>query len=441
MTDGSQPAPTRPAIKRRERDAILQSLTAGVVPRIGLQHIQVGRKLEVEAVLHDLVAVQDGSSAFRLVIGPFGSGKTFFCHLVKTLAFEHRFVVATADLTPERRLSGAGGVARGLYQELMRTVATKASPEGGALGAIIERWLSEQHLTEATSEEIIARLRPLHDLVGGFDFATVVATYATAYVAGNDDRRSAALRWLRGEYNTKTEAREALQIRGIIDDATWYDHIKLLAAFTRMAGYAGLLIAFDEAINLYKLRHPDARNRNYEQVLRILNDCLQGGASGLMVLIGGTPDFLRDRRRGLYSYDALRTRLADNGFATDSHRDLSGPVLELPSLTPEDLVILLRNIRRVHAGDRPETAVLPDEGITAFMNHAAKTLGDAFFRTPRDTVVQFVKLLALLEQHADMDWRAPLQGAVQAAASATQVSVAQAGVDERPEDDLASFKL
>ena len=441
MTDGSQPAQTRPAIKRRERDAILQSLTAGVVPRIGLQHIQVGRKLEVEAVLHDLNAVQDGSSAFRLVIGPFGSGKTFFCHLVKTLAFEHRFVVATADLTPERRLSGTGGVARGLYQELMRTVATKASPEGGALGAIIERWLSEQHLTEAASEEIIARLRPLHDLVGGFDFATVVAAYSAAYVAGNDDRRSAALRWLRGEYNTKTEAREALQIRGIIDDATWYDHIKLLAAFTRMAGYAGLLIAFDEAINLYKLRHPDARNRNYEQVLRILNDCLQGGASGLMVLIGGTPDSLRDRRRGLYSYDALRTRLADNGFATDAHRDLSGPVLELPSLTPEDLVILLRNIRRVHAGDRPETVVLPDEGITAFMNHAAKTLGDAFFRTPRDTVVQFVKLLALLEQHANMDWREPLQGAVQAAASATQVSVAQAGVDERPEDDLASFKL
>lgn len=435
------PIPARPPVKRRERDAILQSLTAGVVPRIGVQHIQVGRKLEVEAVLRDLTAVQDGSAAFRLIVGAFGSGKTFFVHLTKTLAFERRFVVATADLTPERRLSGTGGSARSLYQELMRSVSTKTSPDGGALGSIVERWLSEQQLTTATSQEILARLKPLHDLVGGFDFATVVAAYATAHNAGNDDLRTAALRWLRAEYTTKTEARQALGVRDIISDASWYDHLKLLAAFARMAGYAGVLVAFDEAINLYKLRHPDARSRNYEQILRILNDCLQGGASGLMVLIGGTPDFLRDGRRGLYSYAALKTRLADNVFATAERRDLSGPVIELPALTIEDLVVLLRNIRRVHAADKPETSFMPDEAIQAFIDKVASTLGSTCFQTPRDTVVQFIKLLALLEQHPGMDWREPLLGAVQATATASASTLAQVAKDEAPDSDLANFTL
>lgn len=433
--------PAPPQIKKRERTAILQSLSAGVVPRIGLQHIQVGRKLEVEAVLGDLSAVQDGSAAFRLIIGPFGSGKTFFVHLAKTMAFERRFVVATADLTPERRLSGSSGVAVSLYQELMRSVATKTSPEGGALGAIVERWITDQHLTTATPEQITAKLRPLHDHVGGFDFATVVGIYAAAVNAGDDDRRTAALRWLRGEFSTKTEARQALGVRDIVSDANWYDHIKLLASFARMAGYAGLLVAFDEAINLYKLRHPDARSRNYEQILRILNDCLQGVASGLMVLVGGTPEFLRDTRRGLFSYAALRTRLTDNVFATAQRRDLSGPVIDLPALTIEDLVVLLRNIRRVHAGGKPEAYLLPDEAITAFINRVHTTLGADCFRTPRDSVVQFIRLLSLLDQHPGMDWKEPLQGAVQGAVQDTATTLAQVQQDEQPGDDLASFKL
>lgn len=431
----------RPSIKRRERDSILKSLSAGVVPGIGLQHIQVGRKLEIEAVISDLASVKEGAAAFRLVVGPFGSGKTFFVHLTKTLAFEHRFVVATADLTPERRLSGGSGVALNLYQELMRSLASKTSPEGGALGAMVERWISDQNLTTATAQQITTALRPLHDLVGGFDFATVIGVYATATNSGDDERRTAALRWLRGEYTSKLEARHAVGVRDIISDATWYDHLKLMAAFSRMAGYAGLLVAFDEAINLYKLRHPDARNRNYEQILRILNDCLQGVASGLMVLVGGTPEFLRDQRRGLYSYGALRSRLADNTFASAQRRDLSGPVIDLPPLTIEDLVVLLRNIRRVHAGERPETSSLPDEAVTAFIDKVHSTLGADCFRTPRDSVVQFIRLLSLLEQHPGMDWREPLQGAIQGAADATKSTLAQVDQDEKPEDDLASFKL
>lgn len=438
-----QSAPTLPPLKRRERDAIVQSLGSGVVPRIGLQHIQVGRRQEVEAVLKDVQAIQQGASSFRFIIGSFGSGKTFFLHLAKMVALEQRLVVVHADLAPERRLSGSNGVARSLYQELLRNCATKARPEGGALASVIERWIVDADLGgEPTVEQVRAKLRPLEDMVAGYDFAAVLAHYIAGSTSGDEARKASALRWLRGEYTTKTEARQDLGVRSIVDDAGLYDQLKLLGAFVRLAGFAGLMVVFDEAINLYKLSHSESRNRNYETILRMFNDCLQGGSSGMFMLMGGTPEFLRDQRRGLYSYGALRSRLPENAFATDAERDLSGPVIELPNLSPEDLVVLLQNLRRIHAFDRPPTAVMPDEGIQAFMEHCANRLGDAFFRTPRDSVVSFIQLLNLLEQNPDMNWREPLGQAVASAADATRASVAREQAESSPGgDDLASFKL
>jgi len=439
----SQPAAPLPTLKRRERDAIIQSLGSGVVPRVGLQHIQVGRRQEVSAILKDVQAVQQGASSFRFIIGSFGSGKTFFLHLAKMVALEQRLVVLHADLGPDRRLCGSGGTARSLYQELVRNCATKAKPEGGALASVIERWIADANLGEAPSADAVrAKLRPLQELVAGYDFATVLAHYIAASASGDETRMANALRWLRGEYTTKTEAKQDLGVRSIVDDVSVYDHLKLLGAFVRLAGFAGLMVVFDEAINLYKLTHPEARNRNYETILRMFNDCLQGGSSGMFILMGGTPEFLRDQRRGLYSYGALRSRLPDNAFARDQQRDLAGPIVELPNLALEDLVVLLQNLRRVHAFDRPVTVVLPDEGIQAFMDHCARTLGDAFFRTPRDSVVSFIQLLNLLEQNPGMDWKEPLGKAVTAAAEATKTSVAReqdpgAGGD----DDLVGFKL
>jgi hypothetical protein len=437
-----QPPHSLPPLKRRERDAIIQSLGSGVVPRIGLQHIQVGRRQEVAAILKDVQAVQQGASSFRFVIGTFGSGKTFFLHLAKMVALEQRFVVVHADLAPERRLSGSSGVARSLYQELTRNCATKAKPEGGALASVIERWIADAGLSDTPSvEDVRAKLRPLEDLVAGHDFAAVIAHYIAGSTSGDEARKANAIRWLRGEYGTKTEARQDLGVRSIIEDATFYDHLKLLGAFVRLAGFAGLMVVFDEAINLYKLAQAESRSRNYETILRMFNDCLQGGSSGMFMLMGGTPEFLRDQRRGLYSYGALRSRLPDNAFATDGRRDLNGPIIELPNLSPEDLVVLLQNLRRIHAFDRPPTSVMPDEGIQSFMEHCGQRLGDAFYRTPRDSVVSFIQLLNLLEQNTGMDWREPLGKAVTAAAEATQASVSKEASAPDGGDDLVSFKL
>ncbi|RKP55919.1 ATP-binding protein [Pararobbsia silviterrae] len=397
-------------IRPKDRDAVLQSLRSGVVPRIGQHLIQVGRVHELEALLKDIERVADGGSSFRIVIGEYGAGKTFFLNLVRAIALEKKLVTMHADLNPDRRLHASGGQARSLYAELAKNLSTRTKPDGGALAGVVEKFIGQAR-TEArasgrSSEDVIrAQLSQLTEMVSGYDFADVLAAYCRGFDEGNEKLKSDAIRWLRGEFATRTDARNALGVRTIIDDASVYDQLKLLARFVRLAGYAGLLVCLDELVNLYKLSNVQARNANYEQILRILNDALQGTAEGLGFALGGTPEFLLDTKRGLYSYSALESRLATNTFATDGLVDYSGPVIRLASLRQEDFYVLLDKIRSVYAYGDPSKYLIPDEAIPAFMQHCAERLGDAYFRTPRTTITAFIQLLAVLEQNPTTQWR------------------------------------
>ena len=401
--------PAAERIRPRDRDAILQSLRAGVVPRVGQQHIQVGRANEVNALVADIDRIADGGSAIRFAIGEYGAGKSFFLNLVRSIALERKLVTVHADLSPDRRLQATGGQARSLYSELMRNLATRARPDGGAMPSVVERFVTDSLGTareRAVSPDIVIRerLTELQELTGGYDFAEVISAYWRGHDTGNEQLKADAVRWLRGEYATRTDARAALGVRTIIDDATFYDHLKLLARFVRLAGFSGLLVCLDELVNLYKLANTQARNSNYEQILRILNDCLQGSAAGLGFVLGGTPDMLLDTRRGLYSYTALQSRLAENTFAGGGLVDYSGPVLRLSNLAPEDMYVLLGKLRHLFASGDPDQYLVPDDALTSFMTHCAKRVGDAYFRTPRTTIKEFVNLLAVLEQNPGVDW-------------------------------------
>lgn len=415
----SQSGPAKGLIRARERDALIQALRSGVVPRVGQQHIQVGRVEEVKAVIKDIDRIAEGGSAFRLTIGEYGSGKTFFLQLVRSIALERKLVTVHADLSPDRRLHATGGQARSLYAELMRNMSTRAKPDGGAMGTVVERFVTSA-LTQArengasTDEVIRERLTELSELTGGYDFAEVISAYWRGHESGNEQLKTDAVRWLRGEFSTRTDARAALGVRTIVDDATYYDQLKLLALFVTMAGFSGLLVCLDEMVNLYKLANTQARTSNYEQILRILNDTLSGTASHLGFILGGTPDFLLDTRRGLYSYAALQSRLLENRFAVGGLVDYSGPVLNLASLSQEDMYLLLTRLRHVFAYGDPSAYLIPDEGLTAFMTHCSSRVGDAYFRTPRTTIKEFVNLLAVLEQNPGTDW-ASLVGAVELA--------------------------
>ncbi|OBU74504.1 ATP-binding protein [Stenotrophomonas maltophilia] len=428
-------------IRSRDRDAVIQSLRAGVVPRAGQHLIQVGRAREVQTLVSDIDRLADGGSSFRLVVGEYGAGKTFFLNLVRAIAMERKLVVASADLNPDRRLHASGGQARSLYAELMRNLATRTKPDGGALPGVVEKFIStavtESKSQDVSTEQVIrAKLEQLSELVNGYDFADVITAYWRGFEQGNEQLKSDAIRWLRGEFATRTDARAALGVRTIVDDASVYDQLKLMGRFVRLAGYSGLLVCLDELVNLYKLANAQARNANYEQLLRMLNDSLQGTAVGLGFVLGGTPDFLMDTRRGVYSYEALQSRLAQNTFATNGLVDFSGPVVRLSSLTAEDFYVLLTKIRHVYAAGDTGKYLLPDDAIHQFMTHCANRIGDSFFRTPRTTITAFINLLAVLEQNRGVGWQ-DLIGSV-------EVATDHGGDGElvvQEDDELASFRL
>lgn len=437
---------TTTPIKPRERDVILQALSAGVVPRSGLRHVQVGRAAEIGAMVRDIDRIGDSGSAMRFVIGEYGAGKTFFLNLVRLIALERKFVTIHADLAPDRRVHASAGQARGLYAEALRNMATRTKPDGGALGSVVERFVTEcmnesEQRSVPVETVIDERLASMQEHVGGYDYATVLKAYWRGSEAGDEVLKASALRWLRGEYSTKTEARQALGVRNIIDDGDVYDALKLLAAFVKLVGYSGLLIVFDEMVNIYKLQSSQARNQNYEQILRMLNDVLQGNFGGIGFVFGGTPEFLMDTRRGLYSYAALQSRLAENSFAKNGLIDLSGPVLRLQSLTPEDLLILLSNIRSVFASGDPTAYLVPDEALPAFMEHCNRHVGESYFRTPRNTIKAFVQFLAVLEQNPGTQWT-DLINAIEIGVDIEAANdIADEGEQGVGDDELASIRL
>ncbi|WP_084649484.1 ATP-binding protein [Saccharospirillum impatiens] len=397
-------------IRARQRDAVVQALRAGVAPAQGIQFLQVAREKELEAIIRDMERIEQGGASFRLVSGEYGAGKTFLLHLARQIALKKKIVTMHADLSPNRRLVASAGQARALYSELVSNMSTQSKPEGGALANVIERFVGEvMHQAEqegGSAEAIIQKkLAPLHGYVGGFEITNVLQKYCTAHEQGDDEQKEAAMRWLRGEYGTKTEARQALGVRSIIDDSMLFDALKLLAHFMSIAGYGGILVIADEAVNLYKITNTTSRQANYEKVLQMLNATLQGEVRNIGIMFGITPRAVDDPRRGLFSYEALASRLRPNEFAKQAGvTDFNHPVITLPSLTQEELYVLLSNIRNIFAGGDESKYLLPDEALSAFMAHCQQKIGSAYFKTPRETARQFVNLLSILEQHPEMKW-------------------------------------
>jgi len=402
----------------------LGSLAAGVVPRIGLEYIAVGRNTEIKALLHDLENVAAGGAAFRIIVGRYGSGKSFLLQLLRNHAMDRGFVVADCDLSPERRLTGANRQGVATYRELMKNIATKTRPDGGALAAILERWIASIQMQvvqsgelkqtdpaflDTVEQEIMAVIHQMEGLVHGFDFASVLTSYWRGHRLGDDALKDAALRWLRGEFTTKTEARRALGVRVIIDDDSWYDYIKLMAQLVVGIGYQGLIVFLDEMVNLYKISHTQARQSNYEKYLTMFNDTMQGKASHLGIISAGTPQFVEDPRRGLFSYEALRSRLAESRFLKSGWQDTSGPILRLQNLSYEELFVLLTRLVDVHAAHYGEALPLCDADLTLFLQEATNRLGAEELLTPREIIRDFITLLNLMRQHPGIQFAQLLQ--------------------------------
>ncbi|EES74934.1 MULTISPECIES: ATP-binding protein [Paenibacillus] len=443
-------------IPKRLTTALVNSLTAGVVPRVGLEHIAVGRKPEVASILQDMDNIAEGGAAFRLITGRYGSGKSFLLQMIRNYAMDRDFVVADADLSPERRLVGTKGQGLATYRELMMHLSTRTRPDGGALETMLQKWIAalqqeqmqatglrpgDPQLHDAVELRIYAVTNEMQSLVHGFDFAKVLAAYWSGYKLGDDDRKAAALRWLRGEVPTKTEARQELGVGVIIDDDNWYDYMKLWAEFAVRIGYRGLLLFIDEGVNLYKITNSISRQSNYEKILTMFNDTMQGKAQYLGIFLGGTPQFVEDERRGLFSYDALRSRLIDGRYSSGTRRSYTSPILKLDMLSHEEILLLLQKLREIHAIHFGYTMRLTDEQLIAFMQAAVNRLGAEELLTTREVVRDFMDVLHLMHQQPELSFEELMGEREQEyAASANQGDKNKGGTDEL-DDFLAEFEL
>ncbi len=402
----------RQRVPKRIATVLINSLKGGVVPRVGLPYITVGREAEIGALLRDLDIVADGGASFRFVVGRYGSGKSFLLQTIRNHAMGKNFVVADADLSPERRLQGSKGQGLATYRELVRNLSTRTRPEGGALTLVLDRWISGVQADVAASgiapddpgfsaeveRRIYAVIQDLRELVHGFDFARLLAAYYRAHVEGDDETKAYVTKWFRGEYRTKTEAKAELGVTCIIGDEDWYDYVKLLARFLVGAGYAGLVVLVDELVNLYKIPHAIARQYNYETILAMYNDALQGRAEHLGVIMSGTPQCVEDRRRGLYSYEALRSRLTQGRFGREGMVDLLAPVIRLQPLTHEELLVLSEKLADIHAGLFGYERSLTDEDLVEFLQLELGRVGAESHITPREVIRDLIEMLDIMWQ-------------------------------------------
>ena len=401
-------------VPKRIAQTVINSLKGGVVPRIGLPYIAVGRKNEIAALLHDVDIIAEGGASFRFIVGRYGSGKSFLIQTIRNYVMDRNFIVADADLSPERRLQGTKGQGLATYRELIGNLSTKTRPEGGALTLVLDRWINsvqmeaaretgltpgDPGLTKAVDAKIYAVTSAVSELVHGFEFARLLSAYYHAYVDGNDDMKMKVVRWFRGEYALKREAKEELGINIIITDDDWYDYLKIFATFFRLAGYAGLMIMIDELVNIYKIPNSITRQYNYEKMLTMYNDTLQGKAHYLGIIMGATPQALEDKRRGIYSYEALRSRLAEGKFSKPGARDLLAPVIRLEPLTAEEMLVLCEKLADMHADLYGYQRILTTDDLVPFIKMEYGRIGADQNITPREVIRDFIELLDIMYQN------------------------------------------
>lgn len=440
--------PTAPRVPKRVAAVILNSLKGGVVPRIGLPYITVGREVEIQALLTDLALISDGGASFRFLVGRYGAGKSFLLQTIRTHAMGEGFVVADADLSPERRLQGGQGQGLATYRELIRNLSTKTRPEGGALTLILDKWVANIQAEEeaaaagrSTGTGLREQFANLEEMVHGFEFTRVLGMYRAACAQGDDEMKSRAVKWLRGEYRTKTEARAELGISTIIDDDSWYDCIKLFARFLTGAGYRGMLILIDELVNLYKIPNAITRQYNYEKILQMYNDTLQGKAQHLGIIMGGTPTSIEDRRRGVFSYEALRSRLTQGRFAREGMRDMLAPIIRLQPLTYEELLVLIEKLAQIHAGYFGYEGDLDEEDLADFLKIEFGRVGADTHLTPREVIRDFIELLDIMCQNPDVTLKDLLNGEGGADGGCTFLSTPANGSATGDDAPFAEFTI
>jgi hypothetical protein len=304
---------------------------------------------------------------------------------------------------------------------ILSEAAQQCAPADPAFGALVEK-------------RIYAVTASLEGMVNGFEFAKAVIAYWRAYQADDQAAKSNALKWFRGEYTARREAKADLDINFIVTDETWYDFLKIFAAFMVSAGYRGVLVMVDELVNIFKIPHSVTRQNNYEKLLTMYNDVLQGKARHIGFVMGCTPQCVEDRYKGLFSYEALRSRLAEGHFSAEGARDLSAPLIRLQMLTQEEMYVLVEKLRDMHAQLFDYAPSLTHEDLLYFLNVEYNRVGADTHITPREIIRDFIELAGVLHQNP--------QARVSEILGSNSFQMAKGGLsDEELHKDFVGFEL
>ena len=407
-------------ISRATAATVLNSLKGGVVPRTGLEYITVGRKNEIQALLQDVSIIEQGGAAVRFIEGKYGSGKTFLMHALRNHVMEKNFVVTDVELSVDKRLVGNKGQGLATYKELITNLATHACPDNGALQLILDKWISalENEVVQfeglvpghevfdvRVSQKIYKITSSMEERVNGFDFGKVLASYYKGHRTGDVELQKKALRWLRGEYKTRTEAKTDLGVNLIISDENWYDFVKLFADFVVKAGYTGLYVCMDELATLYEIPSRVGREYNYNKLLSIYNDALQGKASHLGIIISVTKEAMEDSVRGVFSFGPLKSRLEDTDFAGKGAaglRDMASPVIKLSMLNPGEMYVLLEKLAGMHGTLYGYSPKLEHDDYIYFLKQQYNKAAEGEETTARDMIRNYITLLNLIQQNQEV---------------------------------------
>ncbi|MCI8974185.1 MAG: DUF2791 family P-loop domain-containing protein [Lachnospiraceae bacterium] len=395
-------------ISRATAAMVLNSLKDGVVPRVGLEYIAVGRKNEIQALLQDVSIIEQGGSALRFIEGNYGSGKTFLLHTLRNHMMEKNFVVTDVELSADRRLVSNKGQGLATYRELICNMATHACPDHGALQLILDKWIGglENEVVQyeglvpghevfdvRVSQKIYMITSSMEEKVNGFDFGKVLASYYKGHRTGDVELQKKALRWLCGEYGTRTDAKTDLGVNLIITDENWFDFIRLFADFVVKAGYAGLYVCLDELAALYELPSRTGREANYNKLLSIYNDAVQGRASYMGIVFGVTKEAMEDPARGVFSFGPLRSRLAESGLLQEN----ISPVIRLSVLEPGEMYVLLEKVSYIHGMLYGYTPGLEHDDYIYFLKQQYSKNAMV-----REMLQRFVTFLNLVQQNQEV---------------------------------------
>ncbi|MBU5427676.1 ATP-binding protein [Tissierella pigra] len=406
-------------VNPKEADNIIKALEGGVVPRRGIQHLLVGRNEEVQEIISILESITQGGSDIRFWIGDFGSGKSFMLRTIESIAVQKNFVVSTVDLTPTRRFYSSDGKAKSLYNEIINNIVIQTSQDGNAINTIIEEWINRiiTNISERDNipinqllmienkkivENEILNITSCFKSVGlSYELGQAISKYYEGIAEDNKVLKLKALRWIRGDIDTRTESKRELGIERIINDDNWYDAIKNLAELFSDIGYSGFVVNFDEAVNLYKLPMAQTRERNYEKILNIFNECKSNTARGLFINFGATRKTIFDEHRGMSSYGALKGRLGSDGNLNSRLINTNKTALLLKPLTVEEIYTLLDNLNSIYNIHYRKNISMTTENIQIYMEEQLNRPGAAEFLTPRAVIKDYLEVLDLIRQNPD----------------------------------------